>query len=258
MRLNRLIKPFVLRRLKSGVLKELPPKMESDVLCPLEGEQHELYSANLGLVKESVKAAGEKVNKVVVLSMLTKLRQICCEPSLVYSDYKGNSSKLNACLELIRSASQSGHKVLVFSQFTSMLEILRARLVDEGITHYLLQGDTPKAERVKLVARFNADKTEAFLISLKAGGTGLNLTGADVVIHYDPWWNESVMNQATDRAYRIGQEKSVQVYKLIMQDSIEQRIMKLQEKKNALSDIVMHAASGGVNLKVEEILELLS
>lgn len=257
-RLSRLIKPFVLRRLKSGVLKELPPKMESNVLCPLEGEQLELYSANLGLVKESVKAAGEKVNKVVVLSMLTKLRQICCEPSLVYSDYKGNSSKLNACLELIRSASQSGHKVLVFSQFTSMLEILRSKLAEEGITHYLLQGDTPKAERVKLVSRFNSDRTEAFLISLKAGGTGLNLTGADVVIHYDPWWNESVMNQATDRAYRIGQEKSVQVYKLIMQDSIEQRIMKLQEKKNALSDIVMHAASGGVNLKVEEILELLS
>ncbi len=255
-RLERLIKPFILRRLKAGVLKELPPKMESNVLCPLQDEQRDLYAANLGLIKESVALAGEKVNKVVVLGMLTKLRQICCEPGLVYPDYKGNSSKLGACLELVRNATQGGHKVLVFSQFTSMLEILRARLGEEGITHYLLRGDTPKAERIKLVARFNSDNTEVFLISLKAGGTGLNLTGADVVIHYDPWWNESVMNQATDRAYRIGQDRSVQVYKLIMQDSIEQQIIKLQEKKTALSGIVMNAASAGA-LKTEEILELL-
>ncbi len=255
-RLARLIKPFILRRLKAGVLKELPPKMESSVLCPLEDSQRDLYTANLGLVKESVSALGDKVNKVAVLSMLTKLRQICCEPRLVYPEYDGNSAKLNACIELVRSATESGHKVLIFSQFTSMLEILRARLSEEGITHYLLKGDTPKAERIKLVARFNSDKTEVFLISLKAGGTGLNLTGADVVIHYDPWWNESVMNQATDRAYRIGQDKSVQVYKLIMQDSIEQQIIELQEKKNTLSGIVMNAASAGA-LKTEDILELL-
>lgn len=256
-RLSRLIKPFILRRLKSAVLKELPPKMESDVLCPLENEQRDLYAANLGLVKESVAAAGTNVNKVVVLSMLTKLRQICCEPRLVYPEYAGNSAKRNACLELIRSAVASGHKVLLFSQFTSMLEVLRAQLVQEGITHFLLKGDTPKVERLKLVTRFNNDDTKVFLISLKAGGTGLNLTGADVVIHYDPWWNESVMSQATDRAYRIGQDKSVQVYKLIMQDSIEQKILQLQAQKNALSGIVMNAASAGT-LKTEEILELLN
>ena len=137
-----------------------------------------------------------------------------------------------------------------------MFDILRVRLSEEGITHYTLKGDTPKAERMKLVARFNADATQVFLISLKAGGTGLNLTGADVVIHYDPWWNESVMHQATDRAYRIGQDKSVQVYKLIMQDSIEQRIVRLQEKKNALSGIVMNASLSGA-LKTQELLALL-
>lgn len=256
-RLSRLIKPFILRRMKSTVLKELPAKIESNVECPLENEQRDIYAANLGVIKESIKAAGKSVNKVVVLGMLTKLRQICCEPALIYPDYAGNSSKLEACLELIRSATESGHKVLVFSQFTSMLDILRGRLLTEGIAHYLLRGDTPKVERVKLVARFNADDTPVFLISLKAGGTGLNLTGADVVIHYDPWWNESVMNQATDRAYRIGQEKSVHVYKLIMQDSIEQQIMKLQEKKSVLSDMVMNAASSSPNLKYEDIMQLL-
>ena len=257
-RLSRLIKPFILRRLKAGVLKELPPKMESEVLCTLAGEQKKLYGATLGLIKESVESAGKSVNKVVVLSMLTKLRQICCEPQLVYPDYAGNSEKLNTCLELVRSATEAGHKVLIFSQFTSMLEILRKRLNEAEITHYLLKGDTPKAERIKLVSRFNTDKTQVFLISLKAGGTGLNLTGADVVIHYDPWWNESVMNQATDRAYRIGQDKSVQIYKLIMQGSIEQQIVKLQSRKNALSGLVMNSASGGVNLSYEDILALLS
>lgn len=257
-RLSRLIKPFILRRLKSSVLKELPPKMESEVLCPLTGEQKKLYGANVSLIKESVEAAGRNVNKVVVLGMLTKLRQICCAPQLVYPDYAGNSEKLNTCLELVRSATEGGHKVLVFSQFTSMLDIIRKKLNEAEITHYLLKGDTPKAERIKLVSRFNSDDTQVFLISLKAGGTGLNLTGADVVIHYDPWWNESVMNQATDRAYRIGQDKSVQVYKLIMQSSIEQQIVKLQSRKNALSGLVMSAASGGVNLSYEDILALLS
>lgn len=255
-RLSRLIKPFILRRLKTSVLKELPPKVETSVECALEGEQRELYAANLALIRDSVKAAGSSVNKVVVLGMLTRLRQICCEPKLVYPDYSGNSAKLEACLDLVRSATESGHKVLVFSQFTSMLEIIRARLAGEGITHYILKGDTPKVERMKLVAKFNEDATQVFLISLKAGGTGLNLVGADVVVHYDPWWNESVMSQATDRAYRIGQDKSVQVYKLTMQDSIEKQIMKLQEKKTALAGLITGAAGVGA-LKYEDILEIL-
>lgn len=255
-RLGCMVKPFILRRLKANVLKELPPKIESNVLCPLEGEQRALYNANLLSVRENLRAAGDRVNKVAALGMLTKLRQICCEPSLTVADYTGNSAKCDACMELVRNAVEAGHKVLLFSQFTSMLAVLRARLVQEGISHYLLQGDTPKVERVKLVSRFNGDDTQVFLISLKAGGTGLNLTGADVVIHYDPWWNESVMNQATDRAYRIGQDKSVQVYKLIMQDSVEERIMALQERKTALSGLVMNAASN-TGLKTEDLLNLL-
>ena len=238
-RLSKLVQPFILRRLKTGVLSELPPKVETDMVSPLEGEQQKLYAANLALIKDSVVAAGAEVNKVVILSMLTKLRQICCEPRLVFPDYTGNSAKLDACLELVESAVESGHKILLFSQFTSMLDILRGKLTELGITHYVLKGDTPKLERMRLVNRFNADDTKVFLISLKAGGTGLNLTGADVVIHYDPWWNESVMNQATDRAYRLGQNKSVQVYKLILENTIEQRILKLQEKKTALSSLVV-------------------
>lgn len=253
-RLSKLVQPFILRRLKTGVLSELPPKVETDMLSPLEGEQQKLYAANLALIRDSVVAAGADVNKVVVLSMLTKLRQICCEPRLVYPDYTGNSAKLDACLELIESAAEGGHKLLVFSQFTSMLDILRGKLVERGISHYILKGDTPKLERMRLVNRFNADDTQVFLISLKAGGTGLNLTGADVVIHYDPWWNESVMNQATDRAYRLGQNKSVQVYKLILENTIEQRILKLQEKKTALSSMVV---SPDAQWTPKDILEIL-
>lgn len=251
-RLKKLVSPFILRRLKSAVLSELPPKMESNVLGGLEGEQQELYKANLALVKKSV--SGESVNKVVVLSMLTKLRQLCCHPSLVYSDYKGNSAKLEMCLELLQSATEGGHKVLVFSQFTSMLDVLRQKLVEMNLSHYVLKGDTPKTERMRLVNRFNTDDTKVFLISLKAGGTGLNLTGADVVIHYDPWWNESVMNQATDRAYRIGQNRSVQVYKLILKNTVEEKIVKLQEKKSALSSLMV----GGENAwSMKDIMELL-
>ena len=252
-RLRKLVSPFILRRLKSSVLSELPPKMESSVVSSLEDEQKNLYDANLALVKQSV--AGETLNKVVVLSMLTKLRQLCCHPSLVYPDYNGNSAKLDTCLELLSSATDGGHKVLVFSQFTTMLDVIRNKLVEMGISHYILKGDTPKTERMRLVNRFNADDTQVFLISLKAGGTGLNLTGADVVIHYDPWWNESVMNQATDRAYRIGQNRSVQVYKLIMKNTLEEKIMKLQEKKSALSSLMV----GGENAwTMKDIMELLA
>lgn len=226
--------------------------MESNLPGSLEGEQQELYNANLALVKKSV--AGEGLNKVVVLSMLTKLRQLCCHPALAYPDYKGNSAKLEMCLELLQSATEGGHKVLVFSQFTTMLDVIRQKLVEMDLSHFILKGDTPKTERMRLVNRFNADDTKVFLISLKAGGTGLNLTGADVVIHYDPWWNESVMNQATDRAYRIGQNRSVQVYKLILKNTIEEKIVKLQEKKSALSSLMV----GGENAwSMKDIMELL-
>ncbi len=251
-RLKRIVKPFILRRLKSDVLKELPPKTETVIGSPLEGEQRELYEANLALVRDSVRTSPD-ISRVVVLSMLTKLRQICCDPSLVYTDYNGNSAKTEACMELIERAVEGGHRILLFSQFTSMLDVIRKKLIDKGITHYVLKGDTPKSERLRLVNKFNGGDTKVFLISLKAGGTGLNLTGADVVIHYDPWWNESVMNQATDRAYRMGQTRSVQVYKLVIKGSLEEKIMELQEKKTALSTSVVGKANN-----IKEIIELLS
>ena len=192
-RLKRIVRPFILRRLKADVLKELPAKTESVINSPLEGEQKDVYAANLALVRDSMRVTPD-ISRVVVLSMLTKLRQICCDPSLVYPDYKGNSAKLEACMELIETATEGGHKILLFSQFTSMLDIIRRRLMEKGISFYVLKGDTPKTERLKLVNKFNENDTKVFLISLKAGGTGINLTGADVVIHYDPWWNLSLIH----------------------------------------------------------------
>ena len=226
--------------------------MESILDAPLEGEQKKLYEANLSLIRESMRSTPD-MSRVVVLSMLTKLRQICCDPSLVYPDYTGNSAKTDACMELIETAVEGGHKILLFSQFTSMLDVIRRKLMEKGISHYVLKGDTPKSERLRLVSKFNENDVKVFLISLKAGGTGINLTGADVVIHYDPWWNESVMNQATDRAYRMGQQKSVQVYKLIVKDSVEEKIVKLQEKKSALAGLVVGKENG-----IKEIIELLN
>lgn len=189
--------------------------------------------------------------------MLTRLRQLCCDPSLCYDNYRGGSAKLELCMELLESSVQAGHKVLLFSQFTSMLTIIEDQLRQRGMSYYVLKGSTPKEERVSLTNRFNQDDTNVFLISLKAGGTGLNLTGADIVIHYDPWWNVSAQNQATDRAHRIGQQNSVQVYKLIAKDTIEEKIMKLQQDKLKLTDSVITEGEGIISkMSAQEIMEL--
>ena len=249
-RLKRLVMPFVLRRVKSEVLTELPPKIESVIPAQMGEEQKKIYDANFLSIKNAV--GQQDYNTISVLSMLTKLRQICCDPSLIYPEYDAGSAKLDACMDLIRSAVDGGHKILLFSQYTSMLDILRKKLASEQISFYTLKGDTPKTDRVRMVNMFNNDDTSVFLISLKAGGTGLNLTGADVVIHYDPWWNQAVMNQATDRAYRIGQDRSVQVYKLILKDTLEEKIMELQSKKSELSTSVI-----GEESEMKEILKLI-
>ncbi len=249
--LRRLVMPFILRRLKAEVLSELPPKVETNIVAPLTGEQADYYNAHLALIRRSIKNQ-TGINKITVLTMLTKLRRICCDPSLEDSAYKGNSAKLEACLQLVDSAIKGGHKTLIFSQFTSMLDIIREKLLHAGVTNYMLTGDTPKAERMKFVNRFNRDDTQVFLISLRAGGTGLNLTGADVVIHYDPWWNLSVMNQATDRAYRIGQQRSVQVYSLLLDGTLEQKIVELQKRKAGLSGLLE-----GDSAELSELLKLI-
>lgn len=258
-RLKAVVSPFILRRLKRDVLKELPEKYESVIYAKMDDEQKKLYVANALQIKEEFteRTKGEKANRFMVLAMLMRLRQLCCDPSLVYENFEGESAKLELCLSLLQSLTQSGHKVLLFSQFTSMLDILGKKLNEMNIPFYQIRGSTKKEDRKTQVDKFNEDDTPVFLISLKAGGTGLNLTGADMVIHYDPWWNRSVQNQATDRAHRIGQKKSVQVYKLIVKDSIEEKILKLQERKSDLADSVITGQELDIlSLSKEEILNL--
>ena len=260
-RLQRMIAPFVLRRLKREVLKELPEKSEENLFVRLEGEQQELYDAHVKRIQIMLKEKSDedfKSSKLQILAELTKLRQLCCDPALVFDGYQGESAKLDACIQLIQSAVSNQHKVLLFSQFTSMLERIQERLRREGVSFCTLTGATSKEKRQELVRAFQTDGTEVFCISLKAGGTGLNLTAADIVIHYDPWWNVAAQNQATDRAHRIGQENPVTVYKLISQGTIEENILKLQEKKQELADEVLSGSgAGAAAISREELLELL-
>lgn len=260
-RLRAMITPFVLRRLKKDVLKDLPDKLEESRYARLEGEQQKLYDAHVKrlqmLLDEKSEEELEK-SKLWVLSELTKLRQICCDPSLIFEGYKGESAKLEMCMDTIKNAVDGGHKILLFSQFTTMLEHIQKRLDKEKISYYVLTGATSKEKRTQLVEQFNQDDTSVFCISLKAGGTGLNLTAADIVIHYDPWWNLAVQNQATDRAHRIGQENVVVVYKLIASGTIEENIQKLQEKKRELADQVLSGEGiSSAGFSKEELQELL-
>ena len=256
--LRRMTGPFVLRRLKKDVLRELPGKEERIVYSAASGRQQKLYTASALKLKEALAGGAWSGNgKLEVLSQLMRLRQICCDPALCFEDYTGESAKLETCVSLIASASAAGHKILLFSQFASMLERIRERLLQEGISSHLLVGATPKEQRSRIVQAFASDEVPVFLISLKAGGTGLNLTAADIVIHYDPWWNVAAQNQATDRAYRIGQEKPVTVYKLILKDTIEENLLKLQNAKLALAaQVVSEGMVSLGDLSQNELMEL--
>jgi SNF2 family DNA or RNA helicase len=261
-RLRQLVRPFLLRRLKRDVLPELPPKTETVLKAAMESEQRKLYVATLARTRQDLEAAlsthSAGQGRLMILAALTRLRQICCDPALLYEDYHGGSVKLDACLELVESCIASGHRLLLFSQFTSMLDILETRLNAMGVATCKLVGATKTSDRQQLVSDFNQGDTPVFLISLKAGGTGLNLTGADVVIHYDPWWNAGAQNQATDRAHRIGQQNSVQVYKLISRDTVEERILRLQEEKTALAEQILKKGGNVFEaLSREELLGLL-
>lgn len=260
-RLQKMIRPFVLRRLKKDVLTDLPDKLEENVYARLEGEQQELYSAHVARLRLSLDEKSDeefKKEKIQILAELTKLRQLCCDPELLYEDYTGESAKTQLCMDIVRNAVSGGHKILLFSQFTTMLARICQELRKEHISHYVLTGATGKEERRNLVESFQSDDTSVFCISLRAGGTGLNLTAADIVIHYDPWWNLAVQNQATDRTHRIGQENVVSVYKLIAKDTIEEKIMRLQEKKRELADQLLNAEEvGSGSFSREELLELL-
>lgn len=255
------IKPFMLRRMKSDVLNELPEKIENTMYAELTAEQKELYSSYLAIAKDttlSILSEGGS-GKMRILTLLMRLRQICCHPTLFDENYAKESGKLNLLTELVTNAVEAGHRILIFSQFTSMLSIIKDKLKSIDIDCFYLDGKTPSYERAELADRFNGGENSVFLISLKAGGVGLNLTGADMVIHYDPWWNPAVTEQASDRAYRIGQTKAVQVIRLAAKGTIEEKILKLQEnKKNLAEDIVRVNTDTFKNLTNEEILSLFS
>ena len=209
-------------------------------------------------VAETIQMNGIERSHIQVLAALTRLRQICCHPSLFIKDYKDGSSKLDQCMEIINDAVESGHKILLFSGYTSMFDLIEKEFEKNNIKYFKLTGATKVDERIKMVDEFNENKDiKVFLISLKAGGTGLNLTGADMVIHYDPWWNASAENQATDRAYRIGQKNNVQVYKLITKNSIEEKIYELQQKKSQLIDNMLDTKTSFISkLSKEDIMKL--
>ena len=257
--LRRMTGPFVLRRLKKDVLRELPTKEERIVYSAASGRQQKLYTASALKLKEALAGGAWSGNgKLEVLSQLMRLRQICCDPRLHYEDYKAGSAKLDTCMELVHGALDCGHRILLFSQFTGMLDIIGKRLAKEDIAFLKLTGASSKESRAKMVAQFQAGEVPVFLISLKAGGVGLNLTAADVVIHYDPWWNVAAQNQATDRAHRIGQQHTVTVYKLIAKDTIEERIMQMQESKRDLVNSVL--GGDGISSALftrEDVLALL-
>jgi len=250
--LNKQIKPFILRRLKKDVIEELPSKIEHKLVVDMTEEQKKLYNAYMLSARKTIETEhlfeGISKNKIQIIALLIRLRQICCDPTLFIENYQGESGKMQALEELLEEMLKQKHRVLIFSQFTLVLKNIADRLRNKEIAFYYLDGSTPAQERNDLVNDFNAGSKDIFLISLKAGGTGLNLTGADIVIHFDPWWNPAVEQQATDRAHRIGQEKTVQVIKLISKDTIEEKIYNLQEKKREIFDKVVEGSACEMSL----------
>lgn len=241
--LKRLVQPFMLRRLKQDVLNDLPMKNEQVFLTPMVGKQERLYQARAQRLIRQIQKQNDKEfqqNKLAVLAEITRLRELCCSPQLLDRGYSGPSGKIKATMNLIKDEMADNHKILLFSQFTSALAILKEKLANAGIKYFVIEGKTKKADRLQFVDEFNSyDQPAVFLISLKAGGTGLNLTSADVVIHFDPWWNIAAENQATDRAHRIGQKNNVTIYKMIAQNTIEEKIIEMQQKKAALANSIL-------------------
>lgn len=258
------VRPFILRRLKEEVLAELPPKLEHRLLSELTREQKTIYLAYLERLRDQAKTQlqDESFNRsrIQILAGLTRLRQICCHPALFIENYRGKSAKLQQLQELLHEAVGSGHRILLFSQFTGMLQLIKGILDREGYRYLYLDGSVKTGDRLQMVDSFNRGGAEIFLISLKAGGTGLNLTGADIVIQYDLWWNPAVEEQAAGRAHRIGQKKVVQVIRLLAKDTIEEKIFELQQKKKELIDRVIQPGETFLSTMSEadirEILEI--
>ncbi|MFD2680562.1 DEAD/DEAH box helicase [Bacillus seohaeanensis] len=258
----RRIRPFLLRRLKEDVVSELPKKMESMESVELLPDQKKLYTAYLAKLRHDTLKHLDKdtlrKNRIKILAGLTRLRQICCHPALFVDGYKGNSAKFEHLMQILEESRLSGRRVLIFSQFTKMLDLIGRKLAIQGLPFFYLDGQTPSEDRVETCNRFNAGERDIFLISLKAGGTGLNLTGADTVILYDTWWNPAVEEQAADRAHRIGQTNVVQVIKLVARGTIEEKMNELQEKKRHLiEEIIDSKEKAPSSLTEEDIREIL-
>ncbi|MGL5694672.1 MAG: DEAD/DEAH box helicase, partial [Peptostreptococcaceae bacterium] len=248
--LKRMIKPFILRRTKKEVIKELPEKIEHKYYVQLEKEHKRAYLGFIKLVIKKLKESNQ--DNISILSYLTKLRQLVLAPEAIVKNYGGKNSKLDILEEIINDNLDK--KILVFSQFTKVLGLIKTRLEENDIECYYLDGKTDAKDRLNLVNEFNnSESAKVFLISLKAGGTGLNLTSASMVVHFDPWWNPSVENQASDRAHRLGQKNVVDVIKLIAKDSVEEKVILLQEIKKDLIDDVMDN-----NLEDSNVLKKLS
>ncbi|MDU4001566.1 DEAD/DEAH box helicase [Pluralibacter gergoviae] len=254
--LKQLVKPFILRRTKSQVLDELPPRTDILYQIPMSAEEQHWYEALRRQAVENLEA-GENVGPLQVLTEITRLRRLCCNPALVLESAAPQSSKLAACLAIIGELRENHHKALVFSQFVDHLALLRAALERAGIAYQYLDGTTPAAERQKRVAAFQAGEGDLFLISLKAGGTGLNLTAADYVIHLDPWWNPAVEDQASDRAHRMGQERPVTVYRLVMEGTLEEQMVSLHNKKRQMAEDLLEGSDAVGRLDTQALLSVL-
>ena len=257
--LRSLIRPFLLRRTKAAVLSELPPRTEQTVQVEMGETERAFYEAMRQRALENIAAldAPTGKRKIHILAEITRLRRACCNPALIDPAAGVPSGKLDAFLDLVDDLVRNRHRALVFSQFVGHLGLMRAAVDQRGIRYEYLDGSTPSAERERRVAAFQAGGAELFLISLRAGGTGLNLTAADYVVHLDPWWNPAVEDQASDRAHRIGQERPVTIYRLIMQNSIEERIVRLHRDKRDLASDLLEGAETSARLSEEELLDLI-
>jgi SNF2 family DNA or RNA helicase len=257
--LRALIRPFLLRRTKAAVLSELPPRIEQTMSVEMTDAERAFYEALRQQSLERIAAldapAGRR--KIQILAEITRLRRACCNPALIDPAAGVPSGKLDTFLELVEELVRNRHRSLVFSQFVGHLELVRTALDGRGIRYEYLDGSTPSAERERRVAAFQSGSADLFLISLRAGGTGLNLTAADYVVHLDPWWNPAVEDQASDRAHRIGQERPVTIYRLIMQDSIEERILRLHRDKRDLASDILEGGEVSARLSEEALLELI-
>ena len=264
--LKKQVRPFILRRKKADVVKDLPAKIENNIYIDLTEEQKKIYAAEVKSANDEmtrlIQEGGFTKNKMIILSLLTRLRQICISPEILLKDYQGESSKIENLIKIIKELVLNGHKILLFTSFKTALNLVKDALDEENISSYTIAGDVSASKRKMLVDAFNKDQTNVFLIMLKSGGTGLNLTSADVVIHLDLWWNPQAENQATDRTHRIGQTKTVEVIKLICKGTIEEKILDLQQKKKLLSDSLIEGDMDDTtilkNLTEKDIRNLLS